>query len=64
MRISEVDVSEQRLNRLADLALYHQSFWLALLAAILFFKPHYYKEAGHYLGIVALMAGLTHEDFT
>ncbi len=56
MEITEIGLAEKRLNRLADLSLYHQSFWLFFLAAILFFKPLHYKDAIQCLGIVALIS--------
>ena len=56
MEITEMDLAEKRLNKLADLSLYHQSFWLFLLAAILFFKPQHYKDAVQCLGFTALIS--------
>lgn len=56
MRANEVELAEQKLNRFADIALYHQSFWLFVLAILLAFKPYYIKDAGQCLGMSALLA--------
>jgi hypothetical protein len=56
MEIREMDPAEKRLNRLADLSLYHQSFWLFLLAALLFLKPEHYRDGAQCLGGAALIA--------
>jgi len=56
MHAHESALAEQRLNRLADTALYHQGTWLLALAALLVLKPHYYREAGQCLGMAALLA--------
>lgn len=56
MVTTEIDLAEKKLDRIATLSLFHQSFWLFLLAILLFFKPHYYKEAARCLGFAALIS--------
>lgn len=56
MKINEMNLAEQKLNRLANLSVYHQSFWLFILALILFFKPQHYRNGIQYLGCTALIA--------
>lgn len=56
MVTSEMDLAEKKLDRLAGLSLYHQSLWLFLLSALLFFKPQHYKDAAQCLGLVALIS--------
>jgi hypothetical protein len=56
MVTSEMDLAEKKLDRLAGLSLYHQSFWLFLLSALLFFKPQHYKDAAQCLGFAALIS--------
>lgn len=56
MGANEAELAEQKINRLANMALYHQSIWLLLLAILLVLKPHYIKDAGQCLGITALMS--------
>lgn len=49
-------IATGRLNRLANLALYHQATWMLILVILLIIKPHYYKNAGQFLGVVALIS--------
>jgi len=56
MKTAEMDQAVRKLNRLADLSLYHQSFWVFLLLVILSFKPQHYKDAAQCLGIAALIS--------
>lgn len=56
MRANEAELAEQKLNHLANIALYHQSIWLLILAVLLVLKPHYIKDAGQCLGVAALIA--------
>lgn len=56
MVTSEMGLAEKKLDRLAGISLYHQSFWLFLLAALLFCKPQHYKDAAQCLGFAALIS--------
>lgn len=56
MITTEMDLAEKKLDRLAGLSLYHQSFWLFLLSALLFFKPQHYKDGAQCLGLAALIS--------
>ena len=56
MRVHEIELAEQKLNRLAGMALYHQGAWLFLLALLLAFNPYYLKDAGQCLAMSALLS--------
>ncbi len=56
MHNSEAQVAEQKLNRLANMALYHQSLWVIMVIIILVLKPTHMKTIGQGLGMAALIA--------
>lgn len=56
-------IAEQRLDRLAHIALYHQAGWMVILAILAIFKPSHYQEAIQRIAMTAFLSSLLASQF-
>ena len=56
MTVEQAAVLETQLNRIANLALCMQVFWVGMIAYLFFLFPDFYQKGGQVLSAVALLA--------
>lgn len=56
MNLNNAELAQQRVDRHAKLAFFHQGFWIVLMLALLIYDPPYIRIAGECLATCALLA--------